>query len=101
VLSVLELSDPLHREAMGCLWCLEQRVAGTEGGGNRCSGGNASAAREDGLREAVIAAMPSMDPPLAQLLSTLVHCGQPVREKLATQPEAEMMWILDVLEPVG
>jgi hypothetical protein len=101
VLSVLELSDPLHREAMGCLWCLEQRLLGKEGGGTRRSGGNASGAQADGLREAVIAAMPSMDPPLAQLLSTLVYCGQPVREKLAAQPEAEMMWILDVLEPVG
>jgi DNA primase len=101
VLSVLELSDPLHREAMGCLWCLEQRLLGKESGGNRRSGGNASRAQADGLRAAVIAAMPSMDPPLAQLLRLLVHCGQPVREKLAAQPEAEMMWILDVLEPVG
>lgn len=101
VLSVLELSDPLHREAMGCLWCLEQRLAGRESGRNRRTGGNASGAPADGLREAVIAAMPSMDPPLAQLLRPLVHCGQPVREKLAVQPEAEMMWILDVLEPVG
>lgn len=101
VLSVLELSDPLHREAMGCLWCLEQRLTGKEGGGNRRSGGNASGSQADGLREAVIAAIPSMDPPLAQLLRPLVHCGQPVREKLAAQPEAEMMWILDVLEPVG
>lgn len=101
VLSVLELSDPLHREAMGCLWCLEQRLAGKQGGSNRRSGGHASGAQADGLREAVIAAMPSMDSPLAQLLRPLVHCGQPVREKLAAQPEAEMMWILDVLEPVG
>lgn len=98
---MLELSDPLHREAIGCLWCLEQRLAGTERRGNRRSGGNAPGAQADGLREAVIAAMPSMDPPLAQLLRPLVHCGQPVREKLAAQPEAEMMWILDVLEPVG
>jgi hypothetical protein len=48
----------------------------------------------------VIAAMPSMYPPLAQLLSTLLHCGKPVRVKLAAQPEPELMCILDVLEPV-
>lgn len=98
---MLKLSDPLHPEAMGCLWCLEQRLLGTEAGGNRRSGGHASGAQEDGLREAVVADMPSMDAPLAQLLRPLVHCGQPVREKLAAQPEAEMMWILDVPEPVG
>ena len=27
VLSVLELADPLLREAMGWLWCLQQRLA--------------------------------------------------------------------------
>jgi hypothetical protein len=55
----------------------------------------------DGLRAAVIAAMPSMDPPLAQLLPPLLHCGEPVRVKLAAHPEPELMCILDVLEPVG
>ncbi len=30
VLSVLELADPLHREAMGWLWCLQQRLAGRD-----------------------------------------------------------------------
>ena len=52
------------------------------------------------MRAAVIAAMPSMDPPLAQLLSPLLHCGEPVRVKLAAHPEPELMCILDVLEPV-
>jgi hypothetical protein len=42
-----------------------------------------------------------MDPPLAQLLSPLLHCGEPVRVKLAAHPEPELMCILDVLEPVG
>ena len=105
VLSVLELSDPLHREAMGWLWCLQQRLAGREstvtvaGSNQTCSGEQAT--QGDGLREAVIAAMPSMDPPLAQLLSPLLHCGEPVRVKLAAHPEPELMCILDVLEPVG
>jgi hypothetical protein len=42
-----------------------------------------------------------MDPPLAQLLPPLLHCGEPVRVKLAAHPEPELMCILDVLEPVG
>lgn len=105
VLSVLELADPLHREAMGWLWCLQQRLAGREStaafaGSNATSSGE-SEIQGDGLRAAVIAAMPSMDPPLAQLLSPLLHCGEPVRVKLAAHPEAELMCILDVLEPVG
>jgi len=104
VLSVLELSDPLHREAMGCLWCLEQRIAK----GDRLnpvphhgqSSSDASGSQGDGLRTAVIAAMASMDPPPAQLLAPQVHCGEPVRKRLACHPETELQWILDVLEPV-
>ena len=104
VLSVLELADPLHREAMGWLWGLQQRLAGSASNGaasisdSSCSGGQAIQA--DGLRAAVIAARPSMDPPLAQLLSPLLYCGEPVRVKLAAHPEPELMCILDVLEPV-
>jgi DNA primase len=105
VLSVLELADPLHREAMGWLWCLQQRLAGREST-SAVAGSNPTCSVEqaiqgDGLRAAVIAAMPSMDPPLAQLLSPLLHCGEPVRAKLAAHPEPELMCILDVLEPVG
>jgi DNA primase len=105
VLSVIELADPLHREAMGWLWCLQQRLAGRESA-NAVADSKPSRSVEqviqgDGLRAAVIAAMPSMDPPLAQLLSPLLHCGEPVRVKLAAHPEPELMCILDVLEPVG
>ncbi len=105
VLSVIELADPLHREAMGWLWCLQQRLAGRDSSA-AIAGSNPSRSGElpiqgDGLREAVIAAMPSMDPPLAQLLSPLLHCGEPVRVKLVAHPEPELMCILDVLEPVG
>lgn len=105
VLSVLELADPLHREAMGWPWCLQQRLAGRESA-NAVADSKPSRSVEqviqgDGLRAAVIAAMPSMDPPLAQLLSPLLHCGEPVRVKLAAYPEPELMCILDVLEPVG
>ncbi len=105
VLSVLELADPLHREAMGWLWCLQQRLAGRDASGSvACSDRSSSggeAIQGDGLRAAVIAALPSMDPPLAQLLSPLLTCGEPVRVKLAAQPEPELMCILDVLEPVA
>ena len=105
VLSVLELADPLHREAMGWLWCLQQRLAGRESinavdGSNPTRSGD-QAMQGDGLRAAVSAAMPSMDPPLAQLLSPLMHCGETVRFKLAAHPEPELMCILDALEPVG
>jgi len=105
VLSVLELADPLHREAMGWLWCLQQRLAGRDASGavacsDRSSSGG-QAIQGDGLRAAVIAALPLMDPPLAQLLSPLLTCGEPVRVKLASQPEPKLMCILDVLEPVG
>ncbi|MEI6111811.1 MAG: hypothetical protein WCP63_09085 [Cyanobium sp. ELA712] len=105
VLSVLELADPLHREAMGCLWCLQQRLAGRDASGAVACSDRSSSGEQglqgDGLRAAVIAALPSMDPPLAQLLSPLLTCGEPVRVKLAAQPEPELMCILDVLEPVG
>jgi hypothetical protein len=105
VLSVLELADPLHREAMGWLWCLQQRLACREStatvAGSNPSHCGKQVIQGDGLLAAVIAAMPSMDPPLAQLLSPLLHCGEPVRVKLAAHPEPELMCILDVLEPVG
>jgi hypothetical protein len=89
---------------MGWLWCLQQRLAGRESA-NAVADSKPSRSVEqviqgDGLRAAVIAAIPSMDPPLAQLLSPLLHCGEPVRVKLAAHPEPELMCILDVLEPV-
>ena len=104
VLSVLELRDPLHREAMGCLWCLEQRIAKDDRCNQVADAGRASSnacrSQGDGLRAAVIAAMASMDPPLLQLLAPLVHCGEPVRKRLEAHPETELQWILDILEPV-
>jgi hypothetical protein len=89
---------------MGWLWCLQQRLAGREStatvADTNPSRSGEQGSQGDGLREAVIAAMPSMDPPLAQLLTPLLHCGEPVRVKLAAHPEPELMCILDVLEPV-
>jgi hypothetical protein len=90
---------------MGWLWCLQQRLAGREStaafAGTNPPRKGEQVIQGDGLREAVIAAIPTMDPPLAQLLSPLLHCGEPVRVKLAAHPEPELMCILDVLEPVG
>jgi hypothetical protein len=90
VLSVLVLTDPLHREAMGWLWCLSKRL-----------GGNASGGEGDGRRASVLPALPQMDAPLAHLLRPLVGCVEAVRRRLAAHPEGELMCILDVLEPVG
>jgi DNA primase len=90
VLSVLVVSDPLHREAMGWLWCLSRRL-----------GVDAAGAEGDGLRASVLAALPQMDAPLVHLLRPLVGCGEAVRMRLEAHPEGELMWILDVLEPVG
>lgn len=85
VLSVLVLSDPLHREAMGWLWCLSRRL-----------GENASGAEGDGLRVSVLTALPQMDAPLAHLLRPLLGCGEAVRRGLEAHPEGELMCILDV-----
>lgn len=68
---------PLDRDAMGWLWCLLQRLAPQEST-TAVAGANPSRSGEheiqgDGLREAVIAAMPSMDPPLAQLPAPIPH----------------------------
>ena len=105
MLSALELADPLHREEMGWLWCLQQRLAGSEitdivAGSNSSRNGD-QGSKCDGLREAVIAAKPSRDPPLVQLLSPLLHCGESVRVKLVAHPGPELMCALDVLELVG
>lgn len=91
VLAVLELSDPLHREAMGCLWRLHQRL----------SAAASNTPQSDGLHAALIAALPALDPPLAQLLTPLLHCGEPVRRQLAAHPQLELQWILDLLEPLN
>ncbi len=101
VLSVLVLTDPLNREAMGWLWCLTQRLGGVVRPPDQGPFGAPKApVPEDGLREAALAALPHLDPPLASVLSPLLHCGESVRAKLAAHPEGELMCILDVLEPV-
>ena len=102
-LSVLVLLNPLHREAMGWLWCLNKRLGGEVSTGldhPRVGGSASTGGQEDGLRVAVLAALPQMDPPLEALISPLVQCGEAVRRKLAKDPEAELMSILDVLESV-
>jgi DNA primase len=102
VLSVLVLTDPLHREAMGWLWCLSKRLgAVVRPPAPGSLGAYTAPAPEDGLRAAALAALPHLDPPLAALLSPFLLCGEAVRARLAAQPEGELMCILDVLEPVA
>jgi DNA primase len=94
VLAVLVLSHPLHREAMGCLLHLEQRwrrELETSGVGDP----------EDGLLEALLGALPLLDPPVAALLAPMARCGEILRRRLREQAPDELMAILDVLEPVG
>jgi DNA primase len=96
VLVVLALSNPLHREAMGCLLLLDQRWREADGAAG-CRGG---APEADGLMGLLVESLPLLDPPLEALISNLVRCGEAVRRKLAEDPSAELMSILDVLEPV-
>lgn len=99
VLSVLVLNDPLHREAMGWLWCLSKRLGGVvRQPAQEPLGAFVAPEPVDGLREAVLAALPHLDPPLAALLAPLLHCGEALRTRLTANPEAELMCILDVLE---
>jgi DNA primase len=94
VLAVLVLSHPLHREAMGCLLHLEQRwrleLEASQSGDP-----------VDGLLEALLGALPLLDPPVAALLAPMARCGDILRRRLREQAPDELMAILDVLEPVG
>jgi hypothetical protein len=96
VLAVLALSNPLHREAMGCLMLQDQRWREADGAADRTPG----VSKEDGLMGVLLESLPLLDPPLEALISPLVRCGEAVRCKLAEDPSAELMSILDVLEPV-
>jgi DNA primase len=96
VLAVLALSNPLHREAMGCLLLLDQRWRAADG----AAGCRPEAAGEDGLMRLLLESLPLLDPPLEALINPLVRCGEAVRRRLAEDPSAELMSILDVLEPV-
>ena len=90
VLSVLVLSDPLHREAMGWLWCLSRRL-----------GENASGEREMGCGPLCWLRCLRWMLRWLTCFRPLVGCGEPVRRRLEAHPEGELMCILDVLEPVG
>ena len=94
VLAVLVLSHPLHREAMGCLLHLEQRWRqdlDASGAGDL----------EDELLDALLGALPLLDPPVAALLAPMARCGDILCKRLREQAPDELMAILDVLEPVG
>ncbi len=91
VLAVLELSDPLHREARGCLVHLEWRWREEE---------NAivHAEEADGLREKVILSLPALDPTLVELLAPMARGGGLLRKKMLELGEDDLGLIQRELE---
>jgi DNA primase len=89
----LSFRHPLHREAIGFLWHLWERLrqAGTP---QPATGAPAT----DGLVGAVRELLPQMEPPLAALLTALVAGGWVVGSALAGDPGAELGVVLGVLE---
>lgn len=52
-------------------------------------------------KAAVLALCPRLEPHLAHLLEQLCQSGREVQQLLATDPEPELMVVLDTLEPAG
>ena len=94
VLAVLAISNPLHREAMGCLLLLDQRLREADGAAG-CRGG---ASEEDGLMGVLLDSLPLLDPPVAALLAPMARCGDLLRKRLKEQAGEELRAVLDVLE---
>jgi DNA primase len=94
VLAVLGLSNPLHREAMGCLLLLDRRLREADGAAG-CSTGVAEA---DGLMGVLQESLPLLDPPVAALLAPLARCGELMRKRLKEQAAEELGAVLGVLE---
>ncbi len=90
VLAVLALSNPLHREAMGCLLLLDQRL--------KNDGRPGGAAEEDRLMGLLLDSLALLDPPVAALLAPMARCGDIRRRRLKEQAGEELRVILDVLE---
>ncbi|MFN9610538.1 MAG: hypothetical protein ACK546_00030, partial [bacterium] len=89
----LQLRHPLHREALGFLWHLHQRLA--EAGGGMRDGGQPAG---DGLLAEALRLAPRLEPPLAALISSLAAGGSVVCSALVADPGAELGVVLDALE---
>jgi DNA primase len=94
VLAVLALSNPLHREAMGCLLLLDQRLRAVDGSTDRTPG----APEEDGLMGVLLDSLPLLDPPVAALLAPMARCSDLLRKRLKEQAGEELKAVLDILE---
>ena len=94
VLAVLALSNPLHREAMGCLLLLDQRLRAVDGSTDRTPG----APEEDGLMGVLLDSLPLLDPPVAALLAPMARSGELLRKRLKEQAGEELRAVLDILE---
>jgi DNA primase len=96
VLAVLALSNLLHREAMGCLLLLDQRVRAADG----AAGCRAGVAEADGLMGLLLASLPLLDPPVAALLAPMARCSDLLRKRLKEQAGEELGVVLEILEPM-
>jgi hypothetical protein len=94
VLAVLALSNPLHREAMGCLLLLAQWLRKADG----AAGCRTGVAEADGLMGLLLDSLPLLDPPVAALLAPMARCGDILRKRLKEQVGEELRVVLDVLE---
>ncbi len=91
------MSNPLHREAMGCLLLLDQRWREADGAAG-CSTGVAGA---DGLMGVLQESLPLLDPPVASLLAPMARCSDLLRKMLKEQAGEELRVVLNVLEGAG
>jgi len=89
----LRLRNPLHREALGFLWHLHQRIK--EAGGPARDGRQPAG---DGLLAEALRLAPRLEPPLAALITSLAAGGSVVCSALLADPGAELGVVLDVLE---
>jgi DNA primase len=95
LLGQLQLSDPLHREALSCLRQLQQRIPVAP------HGHGADASGLDPLAAVALSLCRRLDPPLAGLLQELVQCGPEVCRLLQADPVPELQVVLELIEPVG
>ena len=99
VLAELQLRQPLHREALGLLWRLEQRLIPARGvspaHGDTDSGTGSDG---DGLMALLQAVSGQLDPTLAALLAGLSSGHALVCAELQRDPATELAAVLEVLE---